>query len=125
MQNKENVAETAIPTSEHLALEVLKQEQKKSSARNKGLLAGMILLAIVATTVTIAGSVERANLVKVNYQNDCDWRALFADYDFISQDGGGINNVNGGEQGDLNNGATGENTEGREVEGSSSEENEF
>lgn len=114
MQNKENVAETAIPTSEHLALEVLKQEQKKSSARNKGLLAGMILLAIVATTVTIAGSVERANLVKVNYQNDCDWRALFYDYDFISQDGEGINSINDGIQGDLNNGAKSETEEEQE-----------
>lgn len=125
MQNKENVTENTIPTSEHLALEVLKQEQKKNNARTGGLLVGMILLAAVAITVAIAGSVERAQLVKVNYQNDCDWRALFADYDFISQDGGGINNVNGGEQGDLNNGATSENAEGREIEGSSGEENEF
>ena len=39
------------------------------------------------------------------YKNDMDWKKLFSDYDFISQDGEGINNANYGEQGDLNNGA--------------------
>lgn len=48
------------------------------------------------------------------YKNDVDWRTLFESYDFISQDGGGVNNVNGGEQGDVINGTTGENEEGQE-----------
>lgn len=39
------------------------------------------------------------------YKNDVDWRALFESYDFISQDGNGINSANYGEQGDLNNGS--------------------
>lgn len=42
------------------------------------------------------------------YKNDVDWRELFNSYDFISQDGEGINNINSGEQGDLFNGAEGE-----------------
>ncbi len=42
------------------------------------------------------------------YKNDVDWRTLFESYDFISQDGSGVNNVNGGEQGDVINGATSE-----------------
>lgn len=95
-------------TTEHLAMEILKQEQEKSKKKNAGLLAGMIILAAVAMTASIAGAIERSHLVDVNYQNDCDWRKLFSDYDFISQDGEGINNVNGGEQGDLNNGTEGE-----------------
>ena len=39
------------------------------------------------------------------YKNDVDWRKLFESYDFITQDGDGINSTNYGEQGDLNNGA--------------------
>ena len=48
------------------------------------------------------------------YKNDADWRELFNSYDFISQDGEGINNINSGEQGDLLNGAEGEAEEGQD-----------
>lgn len=88
-------------TTEHLAMEVLKQEQEKSKAKNVGVIGltiGFIGLAIATVAITI-------HLSNVNYKNDCDWRKLFSDYDFISQDGEGINNANYGEQGDLNNGA--------------------
>lgn len=102
-EKTDNMGKT--PTSEHLAMEILKQEQDKHRARNRGLFAGMIILAIVTGTVAVAGAIERAHLIDVNYQNDCEWRTLFSDYDFISQDGEGINNANYGEQGDLNNGA--------------------
>lgn len=47
------------------------------------------------------------------YKNDVDWRAMFESYDFVSQDGDGINNVNGGEQGDVINGAASEIKEGQ------------
>lgn len=47
------------------------------------------------------------------YKNDADWRELFNSYDFISQDGEGINNINSGEQGDLMNGAEGEAEKGQ------------
>lgn len=40
------------------------------------------------------------------YRNDKEWRELFDSYDFISQDGSGFNNINNGEQGDLNNNGT-------------------
>lgn len=88
-------------TTEHLAMEVLKQEQEKSKAKNLGVIGltvGFIGLAIATAVITI-------HLSNVNYRNDCDWRKLFSDYDFISQDGEGINNANYGEQGDLLNGA--------------------
>lgn len=100
-ENKNEVKEL---TTEHLAMEVLKQEQEKSKAKNVGVIGltiGFIGLAIATAVITI-------HLSNVNYKNDCDWRELFSDYDFISQDGEGINNVNGGKQGDLNNGATSE-----------------
>lgn len=47
-------------------------------------------------------------LTHINLQNDREWRELFDSYDFISQDGGGFNNINSGEQGDLNNGTESE-----------------
>lgn len=93
--------ETKELTTEHLAMEVLKQEQEKSKAKNLGVIGltiGFIGLAIATAVITI-------HLTNVNYKNDCDWRKLFSDYDFISQDGEGINNANYGEQGDLLNGA--------------------
>lgn len=81
-------------TTEHFAMEVLKQEQEKSKAKN-----------ISVIGLTIAVIVISIGLSAINYKNDCEWRKLFSDYDFISQDGEGINNANYGEQGDLLNGA--------------------
>lgn len=43
------------------------------------------------------------------FVNDERWRELFNSYDYITQDGGGINSINSGEQGDLLNGAESEN----------------
>lgn len=102
MEQKKEIKEL---TTEHLAMEVSKQEQEKSKAKNLGVIGltvGFIGLAIATAVTTI-------HLTNVNYQNDCDWRKLFSDYDFISQDGEGINNVSRGIQGDLNNGAESEN----------------
>lgn len=90
-ENKNEVKEL---TTEHLAMEVLKQEQEKSRAKNMGVI-----------SLTVAVIVIAIGMAVINYRNDCDWRKLFSDYDFISQDGEGINNANYGEQGDLNNGA--------------------
>lgn len=47
-------------------------------------------------------------------QSDREWKELFNSYDYISQDGEGINNINSGEQGDLLNGAEGEAEEEQE-----------
>lgn len=97
-------------TTEHLAMEVLKQEQEKSKAKNLGVIGltiGFIGLAIATAVITI-------HLSNVNYKNDCDWRKLFSDYDFISQDGEGINSINDGTQGDLNNGSESKEKEGQE-----------
>ena len=45
------------------------------------------------------------------YKNDVDWRELFNSYDYVTQDGSGYNNVNTGEQGDVNNGTESEDKE--------------
>ncbi len=42
-------------------------------------------------------------------QSDREWKELFNSYDYITQDGGDINNINSGEQGDLMNGSEGKN----------------
>lgn len=109
-----NNKETKEMTTEHLAMEVLKQEQKKSKALIIGLTAGLVISGISTVTTTVCGKAERENLVQTNYQNDCDWRTLFSDYDFISQDGEGINSINDGMQGDLINGAESEEEEGQD-----------
>lgn len=101
-ENKNEVKEL---TTEHLAMEVLKQEQRRSKALIIGLSMGLAVSGMATVATAVCGLEERKHLVEKNCQNDCDWRKLFSDYDFISQDGEGINNANYGEQGDLNNGA--------------------
>lgn len=80
------------PNTEHLAFEILKNEQDKSKAKDMGIIG--LTIAIIVVTLGLSA---------INYKNDQEWRKLFSDYDFISQDGTGFNNVNSGEQGDLNN----------------------
>lgn len=85
-------------TTEHLAMEILKQEQEKSKAKNVGVI-----------SLTIAVIVIAIGMAVINYRNDCDWRELFGSYDYVSQDGNGYNNINTGNQGDVINGAESEN----------------
>lgn len=100
--------ETKELTTEHLAMEVLKQEQRKSKALIFGLTAGLIISGISTVATTVCGKMERENLVQTNYQNDCEWRKLFSEYDYISQDGNGENYYNSNASGEVNNGATGQ-----------------
>lgn len=100
MHNNENVTEVTKPTGEHIAMEILKHEQDKSKAKNVGVI-----------SLTVAVIVIAIGMAVINYRNDCDWRELFGSYDYVSQDGEGINSINTGEQGDLNNGATSEDSE--------------
>lgn len=100
MQNNENVTEVTKPTTEHIAMEILKHEQDKSKAKNVGVISLTIAVIIIAIGMAV-----------INYRNDCDWRELFGSYDYVSQDGEGINSINTGGQGDLNNGATSEDSE--------------
>lgn len=104
----ENKNEEKELTTEHLAMEVLKQEQRKSKALIFGLTAGLIISGISTVATTVCGKMERENLVQTNYQNDCEWRKLFSEYDYISQDGNGENYYNSNVSGEVNNGATGQ-----------------
>lgn len=69
-------------------------------------------VAFVTLGITLGGAL--LHQMNINQQNEKDWKKLFSDYDFISQDGEGINNINNGTQGDLNNGAESEAEEGQE-----------
>lgn len=89
---EENNKEPKPITTEHLALEILKQEQSKSKAKNVGIISLTVAVVIIAIGMAI-----------INYQNDKEWRELFNSYDYISQDGEGFNNVNSGTQGNLDN----------------------
>lgn len=104
----ENKNEEKELTTEHLAMEVLKQEHRKSKALIFGLTAGLIISGISTVATTVCGKMERENLVQTNYQNDCEWRKLFSEYDYISQDGNGENYYNSNVSGEVNNGATSE-----------------
>lgn len=110
-QNKENAVGTTenLKNRKPLATEMVRNERGKHKMKNLGLW----LLAGVAATAIICGSIERRHLVSANLQNDREWRQLFSDYDFISQDGEGINSINTGKQGDLINEPTGEVEEGQ------------
>lgn len=90
--NEETENITQPITTEHLALEILKQEQSKSKAKNVGIIGLTVAVVIIAIGMAL-----------INYQNDKEWRELFDSYDFISQDGEGFNNVNSGTQGNLDN----------------------
>lgn len=92
MNNNETTTDNTNITTEHLAMEILKQEKEKSKAKNAGIIGLTVAVVIIAIGMAF-----------INYQNDKEWRELFDSYDFISQDGEGFNNVNSGTQGNLDN----------------------
>lgn len=98
------------PFSETLAMEMLKDERRKHKAKDLGL---WIMGGITAIAL-IAGGIERRHLVNTNLQNDQEWRELFSQYDYVSQDGNGQNYYNSGVGGNVNNGT--ESTESEEQE---------
>lgn len=98
-ENKESVKEETKPTTEHIAMEILKHEQDKSKAKN----IGVIGLVIGLASVSIAAAVMVMHLSNINYQNDRDWRELFSSYDYVSQDGEGRNYYNSEVGGNVNN----------------------
>lgn len=73
-----------------LATEMITEAWKISKAKDYAIKCLVGALVVVALGMAL-----------INYSNDRDWRELFSSYDFVSQDGEGINNINSGEQGDL------------------------
>ncbi len=103
MNNNETSADTTKITTEHLALEILKQEQAKSKAKNVGIISLTVAVVIIAIGMAVINYQNDREWVRAYYQNDREWRELFNSYDYISQDGEGFNNVNSGTQGNLDN----------------------
>lgn len=85
-------------TQQNFATEIFQVFQRQSRVAITG------LLLIIAVLVAV-------NAVAFVW-NDHKWRQLFSEYDYISQDGTGINNINSGLQGDLDN--SGSESEGQE-----------
>ena len=46
--------------------------------------------------------------ILLHYKDEYEWRKLLNSCNFATQDGGGFNNINSGQQGDLNNESEGE-----------------
>jgi len=88
-QNKEVVTETIKEPQENFTTEIF----RTLKAQSKAVIIGLIILLAVSSAIwTVA-----------YYQNDKKWRELFSEYDYISQDGEGFNNINSGTQGSLDN----------------------
>lgn len=101
MQNNEKVTEVKEQaTWDGLAMDIAKRLKAAEKAKD------LAIVVLGAAVIAIAIS-----LSVINYRNDCDWRELFGSYDYVSQDGEGINSINTGEQGDLNNGTKSEDSE--------------
>ena len=73
---------------------MIAEEKAKSKAKDR-----VIAVLIIAFTVITLG------MAMLNYRNDRDWRELFASYDYVSQNGEGINYYNSEVGGNVNNGA--------------------
>lgn len=81
------------PVEQALASEIIQCREKVSRAKDFAI--GCMAVSLITISIGMA---------LINYSNDKDWRELFSSYDFVSQDGEGINNINTGTQGTLNNG---------------------
>lgn len=96
-KNIENITEaeeikeinTETKETENFATEVFRAFQAHSRFVTRGLVIALITSSVIWAVLY--------------YRNDKEWRDLFNSYDFITQDGEGVNNVNSGWQGDLNN----------------------
>ncbi len=106
-QNKENVTEVKEEMTRGKAERKTADEIKKTDTEN---FATEIFheFKIHSRIAIICLSALLAIGALLYYKNDVDWRELFNSYDYVTQDGGGYNNVNTGTQGDVSNGAEGE-----------------
>lgn len=68
----------------------------------------VIFAAVAFTTMLIGMGALLAHQMNINRENDREWRELFSQYDYVSQDGNGQNYYNSGAGGNVNNGTTSE-----------------
>lgn len=64
---------------------------------------GYIFVTAAFVTLFICAGLLVAHLVNANQKNNEKWIELFESYDYMSQDGEGVNNINVGSQGDVTN----------------------
>ena len=62
---------------------------------------GYIFAAVAFTTMLIGMGALLAHQMNINQRNNEKWIELFESYDYMSQDGEGVNNINMGAQGDV------------------------
>lgn len=62
---------------------------------------GYIFAAVAFTTMFIIMGALLAHQININQRNNEKWIELFESYDYMSQDGEGVNNINTGTQGDV------------------------
>lgn len=62
---------------------------------------GYIFVAVAFTTMFIIMGALLAHQMNINQRNNERWIELFESYDYMSQDGEGVNNINTGTQGDI------------------------
>lgn len=62
-----------------------------------------IFAAVAFTTMLIGMGALLAHQMNINQRNNEKWIELFESYDYMSQDGEGVNNINMGPQGDVTN----------------------
>lgn len=62
---------------------------------------GYIFAAVAFTTMFIIMGALLAHQMNINQRNNEKWIELFESYDYMSQDGEGVNNINMGAQGDI------------------------
>ena len=62
---------------------------------------GYTFAAVAFTTMFIIMGALLAHQMNINQRNNEKWIELFESYDYMSQDGEGVNNINMGAQGDI------------------------
>lgn len=73
----------------------------EKAARQWVIFASVAFAMIAALTIAMAGLL--AYQMNINQRNNERWIELFESYDYMSQDGEGVNNINMGAQGDVTN----------------------
>lgn len=103
-EKQENKADSPWnPAEQSLATEIIHWREKVSSAKDMGIKSMAVAVVVLGIIVMVA--------LTVNHLNNRDWLNYISQYDFISQDGEGINSINNGTQGDLLNGAESQGSE--------------
>lgn len=62
---------------------------------------GYIFVAVAYATLVIVMGLVIVYQINTNQRNNEKWIDLFQSYDYMSQDGEGVNNINMGAQGDI------------------------